>query len=224
MTRGKFANAAPTRVICAALALVLVLCGAIGGTVAWLIAQADPVTNVFTYGDINIDLEEDGMEPDGDGFVNEYEMIPGNDLEKDPTVTVKAGSEACYLFVTLTKSENFDDFLTYEMADGWVEMDDGDGDDKTMLYCREVDATDADMAFEVIKNNTVHVKEEVTKEMLNALDEVEGEETYPTLTIAAYAVQQANIDTAADAWSYVVAQNTPAEPETPAAPETPAEP
>ena len=38
------------------LALVLVLGVAAGGTIAWLVAQSDTVTNTFTYGDINIAL------------------------------------------------------------------------------------------------------------------------------------------------------------------------
>ena len=55
--------------------------------------------------------------------------------------------------------------------------------------------------FAVIKNNTVTVKGEVTKEMLNALD-TNGLSNYPKLTITAYAVQRdSNIATVTDAWA-----------------------
>ncbi|MGN1231703.1 MAG: hypothetical protein ACI4TP_07365, partial [Anaerotignum sp.] len=43
----------------------------------------------YTYGDINIELEETTG--------TTYEIVPGNDLTKDPKVTVKAGSEDCWL-------------------------------------------------------------------------------------------------------------------------------
>lgn len=212
MARGKYEAVKavkPVKTVSALLAVVLVLVCAIGGTVAWLITQTDPVTNTFTYGDINIDLDESGMTPDpeDDGYVNEYEMIPGSDIVKDPTITVKAGSEDCYLFVKLEKSENFDTFMTYEMAEGWTALDDGDGDPNTMVYYREVSATDVDVEYGVILEDKVHVKEEVTKEQLNELD-AEGAENYPTLTVTAYAVQKDNIATAGEAWALASAENT----------------
>ena len=44
----------------------VVLSGTIGGTVAWLVAKTNTVTNTFTYGDIDITLEETPV-GDGDG-------------------------------------------------------------------------------------------------------------------------------------------------------------
>ena len=73
-----------TRAFVALLALVLVIGCVAGGTVAWLVAKTDPVVNTFTYGDINITLAET-TGPD-------YKIIPGKDIEKDPKVTVTAGS------------------------------------------------------------------------------------------------------------------------------------
>lgn len=181
-------------------ALTLVLCSIIGGTVAWLVADADPVVNTFTYGDINIDLEETDTNQDGDNDpnTNEYPMVPGNSITKDPKVTVLANSENAWLFVKLEKSANFDDFMTYEIADGWTALDGADG-----VYYRTVDKAAEDTEFYVLKDNTVNVKGEVTKEMLNALD-ADGASNYPTLTVTAYAVQRdSNIATAADAWAKV---------------------
>lgn len=87
----------------AVVALALVLCFAIGGTLAWLVDESDKVVNTFTYGDINIDLSETTGE--------KYKMIPGNDITKDPKVTVEANSEACWLFVKVEKSDNYADYL-----------------------------------------------------------------------------------------------------------------
>lgn len=170
--------------LCAA-AFVLVLCCTIGGTLAWLNATTDPVVNTFTVGDINIDLAETTGET--------YKMVPGNTLEKDPTVTVKAGSEACWLFVKVEESDNFDTFMTYDMADGWTELSGVNG-----VYYRTVPATAADTDFAVLKNDQVVVKETVTKQQLQGV-----KDNHPTMTFTAYAVQQDNIADAAAAWAKV---------------------
>ena len=80
------------------------------------------VKNTFTVGDINIGLTE---------TTTDYKMVPGNTIAKDPTVTVKAESEACWLFVKVTESENLDTFITYAIAEGWTKLQDG-------VYYREV--------------------------------------------------------------------------------------
>lgn len=166
-------------------AIALVVCCAIGGTLAWLSAKTDPVKNTFTVGDIHIDLAETTGET--------YKMVPGNALGKDPKVTVKAGSEACWLFVKVEKSENFDTFMTYAIAEGWTALSGVDG-----VYYREVPATVADTDFTVLKNNQVMVKEEVTKQQLQGV-----KDSLPTLTFTAYAVQQDNIADAVTAWAKV---------------------
>ena len=156
------------------VAVALVLCCAIGGTLAWLTDKTGPVVNTFTVGDINIDLAE---------TTSDYKMVPGNTIAKDPKVTVKANSEACYLFVKVTKSGNFDQFLTYEMADGWTQYE-----GTTDVWYREVAASNANQEFEVLKNNAVTVKGTVTKGMMTSSDF-----TKPTLTFKAAAVQTANL-------------------------------
>ena len=190
------------KVIAMIVALALAVCGIIGGTVAWLVAKTESVTNTFTYGDINITLDEtDTGDDDGNDLTNEYIMVPGNTIEKDPVVTVMANSEDAYLFVKMEKSDNFDSFMEYEMADGWIALDGVEG-----VYYREVTKSDADAEFAVIKDNKVTVKGDVTKEMLNELD-AEGKSDYPKLVVTAYAVQRdadiEAINTAAEAWALV---------------------
>lgn len=190
-----------TRVFLLVMSLVFVFSAAVYGTMAWLVDKSDSVVNTFTYGDINITLEETdtNKDDDGDPNTNNYPMVPGQTIVKDPKVTVLANSENAWLFVKLEKSANFDTFMTYEMADGWTALTGVDG-----VYYREVDKAAADAEFSVIKNNTVNVKGEVTKEMLNALDADPTAPTYPTLTITAYAVQRdTNITTAAAAWDKI---------------------
>lgn len=196
------------KVLILACALTMAASATVGGTVAWLIAKTDEVTNTFTYGDIDITLEEtdtekefdegDNIGPDGnpidkdnDPNTNTYEMVPGTNIKKDPTITVEADSEACWLFVKLDKANGFDTFMSYEMAEGWTELKDG-------VWYLTTNYSDKDQEFEVLKDNTVTVKSDITKSQLNALDESEA---YPELKVTAYAVQRASIDTAAQAWS-----------------------
>lgn len=168
-----------------ALCLALVVAFAAGGAIAWLTATTGTVTNTFTVGNIDIDLTE---------TTTDYKMVPGNTIAKDPKVTVKAGSEACWLFVKIEKSANLDTFITYAVADGWTALTGVDG-----VYYRAVAATTADTPFDVLAGNTVTVKDTVSKANMDGLTA----ETYPTLTFTAYAVQSANVATAADAWTKI---------------------
>ena len=81
--------------------MLVVMVASIGGTVAWLTAKTDPVVNTFTYGDINIDLYEHNYVASTNLLgtekvkkVEDYKIIPGVNLPKDPTVEVKANREA----------------------------------------------------------------------------------------------------------------------------------
>ncbi len=208
MAKGKYAAKHAGRVnmkpLALILALVLLVGGVIGGTVAWLIATPDPVVNTFTYGDINITLTETdtGLDGDGNSKTNQYEMMPGQPITKDPIITVKADSEEMWLFVKLEKSSNFDTFMEYTVDSGWTALSGVDG-----VYYQHITAEDvatADKEIVVIKDDTVTVKGSVTKEQLNALDSGTTP-TYPTLTVTAYAVQYAGNAPAADAWAKVTA-------------------
>ena len=173
--------------------LTLIIGCAVGGTIAWLTDKTATVTNTFTAGDVDIDLTETDVEGDGTLTANSYKMVPGNTITKDPKVTVVAGSEACWLFVKVEKSANFDTFMTYTMADGWTALTGVDG-----VYYREVNAETATAGAEypVLAQNRVVVLDTVTKDLLNADDFVA-----PTLEFTAYACQKDNVSTATDAWA-----------------------
>lgn len=86
--------------ICAVLLVVVSVCG----TLAYL-TDKDVVTNTFTVGSVGLTLDEAEVNADGtykrghDNRVksNTYRLIPGHTYQKDPTVTVEAGSEAAYV-------------------------------------------------------------------------------------------------------------------------------
>ena len=191
-----------TKMLVLLMAMIMVFGSVIGGTVAWLIAQPEPVVNTFTYGDIDITLTETdtGLDDDGDGNTNSYKMLPGENIKKDPVVTVEAGSEEMWLFVKLEKSANFVEFMTYAVDDSWAVLE-----GETDVYYRHITAEEIkehNLIVHVLKEDTVTVLESVTKEQLNALD-AEGASNYPTMTVTAYAIQHAGSATAADAWAKI---------------------
>lgn len=166
------------------LALTLLVAGVVGGTLAWLTDQTAEVKNTFTVGDINIGLTE---------TTADYKMVPGNTIAKDPTVTVKANSEACWLFVKVTESTDLKNFITYAIAEGWTALPGVDG-----VYYREVPASAADQTFSVLAGDAVTVKIDVTRTMLET-----AKTDAPTLTFKAYAIQKDHFATADAAWAEV---------------------
>lgn len=185
-----------SKAFAAVLALVLVLGCALGGTVAWLVAESGPVTNTFTYGDINIALTETTGE--------DYKIIPGVDIAKDPKVTVEADSEACWLFVKVEETGTFvGGKVTYSVADGWTQ---GDGTKIPMnVYYREVSAAEAKngASYYVLAGDTDHPNGVVKVSDTLTKEDIKDIPTGPTLTFTAYAVQKDGIADAATAWSKI---------------------
>lgn len=182
------------KIVALLLALALVFGGAVGGTIAWLTDVTAEVKNTFTVGDINIELTE---------TKTTFKMVPGSDIDKDPKVTVKANSEACWLFVEITDSANLSTYITYTVDTGWTKgtgTGEGGNGVPTNVYFREVAANIADQAFSVLKDDKVSVKDTVTKAQMEA-----AETNAPTLTFKAYAIQKDNVTSAADAWTKVKA-------------------
>lgn len=205
-----------SRTFIAMLALVLVIGCAVGGTVAWLTAQTDPVVNTFTYGDINIELTE--TKPEN----QQAKIIPGVDIAKDPKVTVVKGSEACWLFVkveeanwptpTETVGTNTVRKVNYAIADGWTKLTGVDSVDN--VYYREVSADDAKTGkdFYVLKGDDTHPNGVVTVSENLTKEEIKDITTQPTLTFTAYASQYMKNNTesftAAEAWANVNPTNS----------------
>lgn len=183
-----------SRAFIALLALVLVIGCVAGGTVAWLVTSSKTVTNTFTYGDINIGLAETTGE--------NYKIIPGTNIKKDPTVTVTADSEACWLFVKVEEEGTFvANKVTYAIAEGWTK---GDGKDiPANVYYREVSAKEATdgASYYVLAGDTTYPEGVIT--VSEDLSKGDIPEANPTLKFTAYAVQRENIDDAATAWSKI---------------------
>lgn len=220
------------------LACVLLVGGVIGGTLAWLTAKTNEVTNVFTTSDIDITLQEHKYDPDKDELTNtetttgvdNYKMIPGWTIPKDPWVTVKGGSEDCWVFIKVEekggnvtvdgKTYSFDNFIGYEIdTANWTPLTDDQGNAVAGVYVTSgpVNEVTKDRNIKILDAGTytfdgvvftwdkqeVLTKPDVTKEMMNAVTDT----TKPTLTFTAYASQywKNNTEnfTAYEAWKNV---------------------
>ena len=187
------------------LALALVVGGVVGGTVAWLTATSATVTNTFTVGDVAITLTESPLKADGtygapaEGTKNEYQLIPGTEYTKDPTVTVTAGSEDCYLFVKFEEIGNASTYITYTSTltpgNRWTQ-----GDGTTIpanVWYREVEKADTTRSWHLLDDDKIVINAEtVTKDTMTAASGAK-------LQYTAYAVQKDNVAGAATAWAKV---------------------
>ena len=185
------------------MAMVMLFGMTVAGTLAWLQAKSETVTNTFTVGDINITLDEselvDGeLDVDTRTQTNSYATIPGVTYPKDPTVKVLENSEACWLFVEFKEVNNtfgnpVEKYITFAMDNNvWTKLSD-------TVYYTEVSKADATAGktYNVIKDTTVTVNSDITKTDIPA----EGSE--PQLIFKAFAVQKEAAADAATAWGLV---------------------
>ena len=111
------------------LCAVLLVAASVLGTMAYLTSTAK-VENTFTIGKVEITLDEtDVTNPNGPRVkANSYKLMPGTTYTKDPTVTVKAGSEESYVRMKVTfnnaaalmemlpSAENLEDYTANEIV------------------------------------------------------------------------------------------------------------
>lgn len=103
------------KIVALALVFCLALAVGVGGTLAYLTATTETVTNTFTVGNVKFDgtgLDEADVDQYGkleykdDGTTlkdrvteNTYKLVPGHKYTKDPTVHIAANNEDCWVFV-----------------------------------------------------------------------------------------------------------------------------
>lgn len=200
------------------LCAVLLVVASVMGTMAYL-TSSDTVTNTFTVGKVQITLDEaavnlDGTPIEGAARVkqNSYKLLPGLTYTKDPTVTVKAGSEPSYvkMTVTFTMAKELDAIFAPSGADmtsifngydstNWI--DKGNTEDTVkntrtyeFWYKETVAAPTADVALDALFDS-ITVPGTITKEQLKTIEGM-------TITVNAYAIQADGFADADDAWSH----------------------
>lgn len=201
------------------LAIVLVAAMAVGGTLAYL-SDTEEVTNTFTVGEgVQISLvetvfgdeidTENGINSDAEGStLVTVDMIPGDVITKNPTITVEG--KDCYIFVDVIVANNEGDesgvtILGYEIDDDWEEVASAyNSVDGTTTYVYTagtgypvaVGSDDETTSFGILDGNEVTINSSVTREDLSAIKDETVEA--PTLSFVGYAIQAANLYDSAD--------------------------
>ena len=172
------------KIVTAGLALVMVAGISVAGTLAYLTAQTTEKINTFTVGNINIELTE----PDWTAGEGSQKILPGDVVKKDPTVTVKANSEACYVYVAIDNGLKLEDGTlagTLNIDTGnWIEVKKS-GDTTVYRYKEVVNTGAADTVLPDVFT-TVTVSSSVTSKNIGQLD---GDK----ITAQAYAHQSQNV-------------------------------
>ena len=183
-----------TRILLVAVASLLLVVMAVGGTIAYLQDSSEIVTNTFKGSELAIEMWESPLKTgaDYDGKTidttaedvqaeTNYKMVPGVTLQKDPYAVVEAGSEPCYVFVVVTKTNDFDKYMTenYNTTD-WKLVT---GYTNVWAYKTEVDALAAEQkTSSILAADAIKVNEDLSNEDLDIT-------AYPTLSFKAYAIQ-----------------------------------
>ena len=200
------------------LALAMIVVCVVGGTLAWLIATTPEVKNTFTVGNVAITLDEakatdDGtLVPNADRVkANSYKLLPGHTYNKDPMVTVKAGSESSYvkMTVTFTKAAELDAIFAPTGADmtsifngynsaNWIYMgntEDTANNTRTyeFWYKDTVEALNADVALDALFDS-ITVPGGIKNDQLKTIEGM-------TITVNAYAIQADSFENAEAAWA-----------------------
>ncbi len=101
----------------------------VGATLAYLTDTTETLTNTFTLGKTDIEIDEPEWEEPED-------IVPGQEIAKDPTVTVKAKSVDSYVFMSVSGIDAMEaaGFEVGEFNAAWVKADDAEGKDGIYVY------------------------------------------------------------------------------------------
>ena len=88
------------KILAIALCVAMLAIVLVSGTMAYFTDTQEKV-NTFTMGKVKITLEEPNYTP----TEGKLKVFPGESYQKDPTITVAADSEDCYLVATVTVNQ-----------------------------------------------------------------------------------------------------------------------
>lgn len=214
-------------------AVVLMLCvGAVAvssifGTMAYFTSQ-DAVENTFTVGDIEIKLDETQVDEYGNPVTpatrtetgNNYKIVPAQTYTKDPTVTVVADSEPCYVRVLVSvgiTGQNFEEKIDpifdkynlkvddmFTLNTGWTAVNsylDNSGENRVyeIRYDTVVDARTAEQTLPPVFP-TFTVPGQLNNTEVKTLENLH-------INVVAQAIQSAGFDDADEAWAAFNSQN-----------------
>lgn len=183
------------KLISLAVVVCLLAVAVVGGTLAFFTDEGT-VTNTFTAGKVEITLDEAQVNEYGEATVpaarvdkNQYKLIPGHTYTKDPTITVAADSEDCYLFVKVVngldglEAEGNTTIAAQMATNGWTPVD---GETDVYMKADTYSANAEAVVFESFKIASSLEAETLAKAK--------------PVAVTAYAVQADGFDTAQAAW------------------------
>ena len=163
------------KVVATLLAIVLLMACGIGGTIAWLAAKSETVTNTFTAGNITIELKEhelvDGKLTEDEVTENDtYKVVPGGTQPKDPFVRVQGGSEKCYVYALVENNMKIDGTVVVTPNINSTQWDIvTSADNKTLYrYYIIVDASTSDVTCQVF-TEVSYDGEKITEDTIDDL-------------------------------------------------------
>ncbi len=204
-----------SKVLILSVCAVLLAVASVFGTLAYLTSQ-DTVVNTFTVGKVNITLDETKVTSDGKEVVgadrvktNNYHLIPGQTYIKDPTMTVKADSEASYvrMLLTINCADEFDKIYSPAKADlitifggynaeNWI-YEAVTRENNTLTYefrYKEIVAkSDKDTVLDALFD-TITVPGAFTSKDMESIADLE-------ITVIGHAIQATGFDSADAAWT-----------------------
>lgn len=202
-----------SKVLLTLVCAVLLVTASVLGTMAYL-TSTDEVVNTFTVGKVAIKLDEAAANADGSLVANadrvkanSYKLLPGHTYNKDPMVTVLAGSESSYIKmnVTVTKSKELDAIgvnllETFKGYDGETWLYKGNKEDTVnntrtyeFWYKAAVAATNTNVSLDALFDQIV-VPGSITNAQLATIEGM-------TITVTAYAIQEDGFANAEAAWA-----------------------
>lgn len=199
------------------LCAIILVVATVFGTMAYL-TSTDEVVNTFTVGNVAIKLDEAKVDTDGSLVEgadrvkeNSYKLLPGHTYNKDPMVTLLAGSETSYVKMTVTfnNANELDTIFAPDGADltsifngydsaNWIakgNMKDATANTRTyeFWYKEAVGAPTADVALDALFDS-IKVPERVTGDQLAKLADFK-------ITVVAEAIQADGFENADAAWA-----------------------
>lgn len=189
-------------------AFVLVVGISVTGTLAWLTAKTPEVKNTFTSANLvsSITLLESVATEQADGTYQlgtektansqTYNVLPGVDLPKDPTITITDLEEYAYLYINV--DDQLASKLDWELDTDWTAV--GDAYPGVYYYTGssavngvlQGNTEKPDFSIGIIKDNQVQVADDYAAE--------DGKAN--TLSFTAYLVQATgNGENAVEAWA-----------------------
>lgn len=120
------------KIVASASALALTAAVAVGGTLAWLTANTNTITNTFTIGKVGIELYEKDYKTGGDTWLDasknaqrqEFKLVPGEDVAKEVKAKVTAGSEKSIVYLKVTKGDTFGTYFeNFAVDTNWKPLD-----------------------------------------------------------------------------------------------------